>query len=397
MTSTRSTPGYRRGVDTPTRWDRLRRVDPLIWDSLLAALIFVLSVLGATFGNGPGGAGRAALGPDTYVLLVLGCTPLAFRRRRPVTVLVLVGAATAALAALEPGADLALSLVVVSFTAAAHVDRERFQRAVVPIALVAAVASLLLAYPDTNWVEVLVGTTFSAGLPMLFGRIAYNRRRRIVVDRERAAHDAVTAERSRIARELHDAVAHAMSVMVVQAGAARTVIDRDPEAARAAIARIEETGRDGLTEMRRLIGVLTDPGTEPDLAPQPGLAQLDALLETVRGAGVPVEAVTRGQPHPLPPSADLIAYRVVQEALTNVVKHAPGAHARVLLDWSDDALAIEVADDGRGGDAGTTGGHGLIGMRERVALHGGSLQTGVRPGGGFAVRVRLPLAEGPAS
>jgi signal transduction histidine kinase len=188
-----------------------------------------------------------------------------------------------------------------------------------------------------------------------------------------------------------------MSVMVVQAGAARTVIDRDPEAAKAAIARIEETGRDGLTEMRRLIGVLTDPGTEPDLAPQPGLAQLDALLETVRGAGVPVEAVTRGQPHPLPPSADLIAYRVVQEALTNVVKHAPGAHARVLLDWSDDALAIEVADDGRGGDADATGGHGLIGMRERVALHGGSLETGVRPGGGFAVRVRLPLGEGPAS
>jgi signal transduction histidine kinase len=375
----------------------LRRVDSLIWDSLLAALIFVLSVLGATFGNGPGGAARAAPGPDTYVLLVLGCAPLAFRRRRPVTVLVLVGASTAALAALEPGADLALSLVVASFTAAAHVDRERFQRAVVPIALVAAVASLLLAYPDTNWVEVLVGTTFSAGLPMLFGRIAYNRRRRIVVDRERAAHDAVTAERSRIARELHDAVAHAMSVMVVQAGAARTVIDRDPEAARAAIARIEETGRDGLNEMRRLIGVLTDPGTEPDLAPQPGLAQLDALLETVRGAGVPVEAVTRGQPHPLPPSADLIAYRVVQEALTNVVKHAPGAHARVLLDWSDDALAIEVADDGRGGDADATGGHGLIGMRERVALHGGSLETGVRPGGGFAVRVRLPLGEEPAS
>ena len=179
MTPSRLPPGYRRGVDTPTRWDRLRRVDPLIWDSLLAALIFVLSVLGTTFGNGPGGAPRAAPGPDAYALLVLGCAPLAFRRRRPVTVLTLVGAATAALAARESGADLALSLVVASFTAAAHVDRERFQRAVVPIAVVAAVASLLLAYPDTNWVEVLVGTTFSAGLPMLLGRIAHNRRRRI--------------------------------------------------------------------------------------------------------------------------------------------------------------------------------------------------------------------------
>ena len=138
-------------------------------------------------------------------------------------------------------------------------------------------------------------------------------------------------------------------------------------------------------------------GTEADLAPQPGLAQLEALLETVRGAGVPVEAVIRGQPRPLPPSADLIAYRVVQEALTNVVKHAGGAHARVLLDWGDDALVIGVADDGRGGAADATGGHGLIGMRERVALYGGSLETGARPGGGFSVRVRLPLGQGSAS
>jgi signal transduction histidine kinase len=398
MTPSRPSPGYLRGVDTPTRWDRLRRVDPLIWDSLLAAALFVLGVLGATLGgNAPDGTPRATPGPEAYVLLVLGCVPLAFRRRRPVTVLTLVGAATAALAARETGADLALSLVVASFTAAAHVDRERFQRVVVPIAVVAAVASLLLAYPDTNWVEVLVGTTFSAGLPMLFGRIAHNRRRRLAGDRERAAHDAVMAERSRIARELHDAVAHSMSVMVVQAGAARTVIDRDPEAAKAAIARIEETGRDGLTEMRRLIGVLTAPGTEADLSPQPGLAQFEALLETVRGAGVPVEVVTRGRPRQLPPSADLIAYRVVQEALTNVVRHAGGAHARVLLDWSHDALAIEVADDGRGGAADAAGGHGLIGMRERVALYGGSLETGARPGGGFSVRVRLPFEEGSGS
>jgi signal transduction histidine kinase len=398
MTPSRPSPGYLRGVDTPTRWDRLRRVDPLIWDSLLAAALFVLGVLGATLGgNAPDGTPRATPGPEAYVLLVLGCVPLAFRRRRPVTVLTLVGAATAALAARETGADLTLSLVVASFTAAAHVDRERFQRVVVPIAVVAAVASLLLAYPDTNWVEVLVGTTFSAGLPMLFGRIAHNRRRRLAGDRERAAHDAVMAERSRIARELHDAVAHSMSVMVVQAGAARTVIDRDPEAAKAAIARIEETGRDGLTEMRRLIGVLTAPGTEADLSPQPGLAQFEALLETVRGAGVPVEVVTRGQPRQLPPSADLIAYRVVQEALTNVVRHAGGAHARVLLDWSHDALAIEVADDGRGGAADAAGGHGLIGMRERVALYGGSLETGARPGGGFSVRVRLPFEEGSGS
>ena len=411
MTPSPPSAGYRRGVDQLTRWDRLRRVDPLIWDSLLAAVLFVLGVLGATFGgNAPDGTPRPTPGTEAYVLLTLGCVPLAFRRRRPVAVLTLVGAATAALASRQIGADLALSLVVASFTAAAYVDRERFQRVVVPIGLAAAIASLVLAFPDTNWVEVLVGTTFSVGLPMLFGRIASNRRRRIVGDRERAADDAVIAERSRIARELHDAVAHAMSVMVVQAGAARTVIDRDPEAAKAAIARVEETGRAGMTEMRRLVGILTDAGTGADLTPAPGLAQLDALLDTVRGAGVTVEVVTRGQPSPLSASADLTAYRVVQEGLTNVVKHAGGAHARVLLDWSPDMLVIEVADDGRGvsatADHGLIGhglighgiiGHGLIGMRERVAIYGGSLETGARPGGGFVVRVRLPLEEGTSS
>ena len=184
-----------------------------------------------------------------------------------------------------------------------------------------------------------------------------------------------------------------MSVMVVQAGAARTIVDLDPAAARAAIGRIESTGRDGLTEMRRLIGILKADGTESDRAPQPGLGQLEALLETVRGAGVPVEAATEGRPRPLPPGLDLVAYRIVQEALTNVIKHAGSASARVLLRWGDAALDVEVADDGRGPIVSTARGLGLVGMRQRIALYGGSIRTEPRAGGGFVVQAHLPYGE----
>jgi signal transduction histidine kinase len=224
--------------------------------------------------------------------------------------------------------------------------------------------------------------------------MTFNRRRRIADDRARAARDAVAAERARIARELHDVVAHAMSVMVVQAGAARTALEREPAVAEEALRRIEETGRVGLGEMRRLIGLLR-PEDPADLAPQPDLARLDELLETMRHAGLQVEAVVEGSPRELPQGVGLTAYRLVQEALTNVLKHAGESHARVLLRFDEDALEVEVFDDGLGPlrDGTTLGGHGLIGMRERVELFGGSLETGPRPGGGFEVRARLPVAE----
>jgi signal transduction histidine kinase len=394
MTSRARRAGYRRGVDGPTFWERLRRVNPLIWDSLLAAAVAGLSILGATLGDQASqDPARGPLTAVSYALLVLGSAPLALRRRWPIAVLATVGACSIALSSVDHAFDLTFAVVIASYTAAAHVDRDRFVRLTVPISLVAAAASLVLAYAGTNWVEVLIGATFSVGLPMLFGRIGYNRRRRIAVERDRAAHDAVAEERSRIARELHDVVAHAMSVMVVQAGAARSVLDHDREAARTAIGRIETTGRDGMIEMRRLIAILKDDGADAALAPQPSLAQLDGLVDTVREAGVPVEVVVEGTPRSLPSGLDLIAYRVVQEALTNVIKHAGRASARVGLGWHDDGLDIEVADDGRGGPVADGPGHGLIGMRERVALYGGSLETAPRPGGGFLLRVRLPLTE----
>src|SRR3712207_4404448 len=220
----------------------------------------------------------------------------------------------------------------------------------------------------------------AAMLPILIGRMTFNRRRRIVRDREVAAREAVTAERAAIARELHDVVAHHMSVMVVQAGAARTVVGADPEAAADALRQIEASGRTGLAEMRRLLEVLKADGASGERTPQPGLAQLDDLLASMRATGLPVEAVVEGEPRPLPPGVDLSAYRIVQEALTNALRHAGGASARVLLRYEPDALEIEVVDDGRGSVDGSEGGHGLIGMRERVQLFGGDLTTGSAPG-----------------
>jgi len=391
MTPQRAGRGYRSPVERPTPWERLRRVDPLVWDSLLAAAVLAVSVVGATAARHAPSPSRPPVGAEGYLLLLLGCVPLVVRRRRPLVTLVAVLAAAVALSWVVEGFDLGLAVAVAVYSAAAHLTRDRFARLAAPTSVVAVVACQTLGYPGSNWVEVAIATTFSAGLPMLIGRIGFNRRRRISIDRERAAADAVVQERARIARELHDIVAHAMSVMVVQAGAARTVVDDDPEAARAAIGRIEETGRDGLTEMRRLIGILKGSGDGVDLAPQPGLDRLGPLLDSIRGTGVPVESVTRGEPRPLPAGVDLAAYRFVQEALTNVVKHAGAASARVSLEWAPDALVVEVADDGRGGLADrASAGHGLVGMRERIALYGGSLDAGPRAGGGFVVRARLP-------
>jgi signal transduction histidine kinase len=268
------------------------------------------------------------------------------------------------------------------------------------IALPIAVGAALTIFldnrpPDRGWAEILFDVGLLVGLPTLFGRIEFNRRRRIARDRDRAASDAVGDERARIARELHDVVAHAMSVMVVQAGAARTILDRDPAEAVSALKRIEDTGRMGLAEMRRLLGILDTDDDAAALVPQPGLERLDELLERMRGTGLLVEGMVEGTPRDLPPGIDLTAFRVVQEGLTNALRHAGAAHARVLLRYDDEALEVEVADNGRGPppDGAQTPGHGLIGMRERVALFGGSLHTGTRSGGGFVVRARLPLVD----
>jgi signal transduction histidine kinase len=215
---------------------------------------------------------------------------------------------------------------------------------------------------------------------------------RAEVEREERARTAVVEERGRIARELHDVISHSVSVMVVQAGAAEQVLDSDPGQVRVSLQAIQQTGRDARVELRRLLGILraADRG-RPEYGPQPGLDALPRLAEQLRGTGVRIGLASDGEPRALPAGLDLTAYRIVQEAVTNSVKHAAGAPIEVSLRWCRDSLEIEVLDSG-GADTGATGvGMGLVGMRERVGLYGGDLDHGPQAGSGYRVRARLPL------
>ena len=233
------------------------------------------------------------------------------------------------------------------------------------------------------------------GAPWIAGRAVRQRRlndRELEQEKTRAA-TAIVEERTRIARELHDVVAHSISVMVIQARGGRRVLESDPADARDALAVIERTGQQALDEMRRLVGMLRSGDETLPLAPQPSLKELSTLVEQVRAAGLPVQVAVEGEPRDLPPGVDLSAFRIVQEALTNALTHAGHAHARVVVRYGSDELELEISDDGPGTGADSGAGYGLVGMRERVSVYGGELQAGKQPGGGYALRVRLPLAS----
>ncbi len=210
-------------------------------------------------------------------------------------------------------------------------------------------------------------------------------------EREAAARVAVAEERTRIARELHDVVAHAVSVMVLQVGAVRHKLPPALEEDKDALGRVERAGRNALTEMRRLLGAMRRDGDGVELGPQPGLDGLDSLLEDVDRAGLPVELHVDGNPFPLPRTLDLSAYRIVQEGLTNALKHAHASHADVIVHYAPAELQIEVRDNGMGTSASDGLGHGLVGIRERVKIYGGEMTSGAAPEGGFVLSARLPL------
>jgi signal transduction histidine kinase len=220
------------------------------------------------------------------------------------------------------------------------------------------------------------------------------RARRLEREREERAREAVAEERARLARELHDVVGHSVSVMTVQASAVRRLLRPDQEKEREALEVVEQTGRQALAEMRRLVGVLRRPEEAPALAPQPSLGYIDKLVAHVRESGLPVELRVEGKPAQLPAGVDLTAYRLVQEGLTNALKHARADQASVLVRYGDGEIELEVADNGTGGGDGSGGGHGLVGMRERVAVYGGELEAAPRPEGGFRLRARLPVEAG---
>jgi signal transduction histidine kinase len=212
-------------------------------------------------------------------------------------------------------------------------------------------------------------------------------------EREERARSAVAEERARIARELHDVVGHSVSVMTVQASGVRRLLRPDQEREREALLIVERTGREALAEMRRMVGVLRRPEEAPALAPQPSLDHLSRLVEQAREAGLPVELRIEGEASQLPAGVDLTAYRLVQEGLTNVVKHAQATRAEVLVNYGESDLEVTVRDDGRGVGNGDGGGHGLVGMRERVSVYGGELDAGPQPGGGYRLRAKLPLTS----
>ncbi len=221
---------------------------------------------------------------------------------------------------------------------------------------------------------------------------AEDRARQLALEHEAEAREAVAEERARIARELHDVVGHAVSVMTVQASGVRRLLKPEQEREREALEVVEQTGREALAEMRRLVGVLRRPEEAPALAPQPSLQHLDRLVRQAGEAGLPVDVQIEGAQVDLPAGVDLTAYRLVQEALTNAVKHAKATRAEVIVRYGDDVLELLVTDDGTGLSDGKadSGGHGLVGMRERVAVYGGELHAGPRPEGGYTLHARLP-------
>jgi signal transduction histidine kinase len=292
-----------------------------------------------------------------------------------------------------------LALVVAMYSLGAHAEL----RLALPVgvALVAGFWAMSFAKDknlgDVTFVSIVLFVPWVGGM-VLRHRAEHAhelelRARTLETEGAERARKAVEEERARIARELHDVVAHAMSVIVVQAGAERLVLPPDQTSTRDVLSAIESTGRQALGEMRRLLGMMRAGDEQLALAPQPSVAYLDDLCEQVRAAGMPVDLVVEGDPVDLPPGVDVSAYRIVQEALTNALKHAGPASARVAVRYLPDELEVEVVDDGYGAAAERNGGHGLIGMRERVTVYGGRLQTGNRPSGGYAVQVRLPLAS----
>jgi signal transduction histidine kinase len=391
---------YRGRVDPFVKLSRVPRRPPWI-DVLVAGALLAWALTETLLESGPGPlAGRV-------VFAVVVTVPLAVRRQAPELVVIVLSVATLAwvlpASVPETGTAPFPSFLLAAFSVACYAR----------LAVLAVAGGLLLFVV----LVVVVGSHFYSGsgpgvhdlviLVIFLGgawtagwlvRQRAAQARRALAESGEVARSAVAEERTRIARELHDVVAHSVSIIAVQAGAAEELLELDPGLARAHIASVRRTAREALTEMRRVLDVLrTD---EPGYAPQPGLARLPDLLDEVRAAGVPVELIEQGQRPRLAPGVDLVAFRVVQESLTNVRKHAPGAATRLLLRYGAKSLQLEVANAPAplavGGNGAGRGGHGLIGMRERVHLFGGSFDAQPTGEGGFRVHAVLPLTEEPA-
>jgi signal transduction histidine kinase len=351
--------------------------------------------------RGPRGANAA--------FLVAVCLPLLVRRRRPVAALAGVFVVQAVWVGAyyhgshQPPFEPFAAGVVACFALGLHADRRGLRAGLVVFAVLVVASAIVLAAGGStvgNALAVLIwwGAAIGIGRGLrerqALVELLRERSARLERDRERDMADAALEERARIARELHDVIAHAVSLMVVQASAERRLLDPEQRRTADTLETIESSGREALGELRRLLGVLRAHGRER-LAPQPGLDALPELLEEAGRGGHEIRLEIEGEPARLPAGLDLTAYRIVQEGLTNARKHAPGATVDLSLRWRPAELEIEVTDHGPGPPTNSNGaGHGLIGMRERASLYGGSLRTGPGPGGGFRVLARLPIDSG---
>jgi signal transduction histidine kinase len=386
------------------RLDRWVREHPVAVDGVLALAAFLMLGVPTLVGGS---------GPLQVVAVLLETAPLAWRRRHPLPVIVVVLGTITVHWSLSGLTASQLTAFLVLYSAAAYAG-PAVSRAVLTIALVACPVEALfddqlLGAVVPRLIMLAVGWTLTLALwvagSLRGTRRAYldalvERAQRIEFEREQQDLIAAAAERARIARELHDIVAHSLSVVILQADGGRMAGQQDPAHAAAALDVIGGTARQALTDMRRLLGVLRE-DEAPERAPQPGLDALPGLVDTVRESGLEVRLAEEGDRRDVSPGMAIAAYRIVQESLTNVMKHAgPGAVADVRIRWEPGDLALEVIDDGRGAGA-DGGGHGssdnhgsgLAGMRERAELYGGTLQAGPRLGGGFAVQARLPYQE----
>jgi signal transduction histidine kinase len=393
------------------RWQRwwATEIRALMLDAILAWSLAALALFELIRGNpGPVPIGAVAL-------LLVQSTALTFRRRWPMAVYAIVGTGTIVYSWLGYSSNVAgLGVLIAIYTVAAHLP---LREAVVAGGIY--VVGMFLSLQGISqtggafsqqFLGIFLFNLLALSLAWTVGVTLRTRRAYVVSlearadllerEREENARLAVALERGRIARELHDVVAHSVSVVVVQASAAERLIDADPAGAREAMRNVASVGREALGEMRRVLDVLREPEAGGGLEPQPGIDELQALARRMGDAGLPVELSVQGVERPLSPSTALSVYRIVQESLTNTLRHAGPARARVMLRYLPDALEVRVSDNGAGirrvegsPSAVSEGeGHGLIGMRERVALFGGQLEAGPRPEGGYAVLARIPTA-----
>jgi signal transduction histidine kinase len=399
----------------PRGWGWIGRLQPSTFDRLLVGVLLSIGLLNALFdlrftdrelrfplGSPPGAAIVIVVG---LALLLVQVGPLLWRRRYPSLVLLLVAGAFAAriLLGFNPGIA-GFGLLVAMYSVAAYEvgARRVFFLLVAGLGFVAGFVVFGVTGNPRSFAITVPSLFFAAA--WLIGDYLRTRRAYVAQLEERAARLererdqdrrlAADEERTRIARELHDVVAHDVSVIAIQAGAARSVQTSRPEAAAQALGLIETTARETLIELNRLLGVLRGSnGAAPERNPQPGIAQLPLLVEELRAAGLEVDARIMGEARPLPPALDLNAYRILQEATTNVLKHARARRVDIRVHYTETMLALDVRDDGAGdgGDPASSSGNGLIGMRERVALFGGELRAGRDPAGGFSVHARLPI------